>query len=75
MFRSREGVIIKWPLNGLFHDRRDMIITSQMVVIRFPSNDGRYFKCRNLVILISEIPVIEFTVLKAIISIILIEGQ
>ena len=28
----REGVIIDCPLNGQFHDRRDMIITSQMAV-------------------------------------------
>ena len=40
---AREDVIIEWPLNGLFHDRRDVILTSQMVVIRFPSNDGRNF--------------------------------
>ena len=46
----REGVIVEWPLNGLFYDRRGVIITSQMVVIRFPSNDGHYFKCRNFVI-------------------------
>ena len=48
--RPREGVIIEWPLNGLFHDRRDVIITSQMVVIWFPSNNGGYLKCRNFVI-------------------------
>ena len=23
---AREGVIIKWPLSGLLHDRRDLII-------------------------------------------------
>ena len=43
------GSIIEWPLNGLFHDRRDVIITSQMIIIRFPSNDGRYLKFRNFV--------------------------
>ena len=32
---SREGVIIEWPLNCLFHDRRDVIIMSRMVVFRF----------------------------------------
>ena len=26
---SREGVIIEWPLFHLFHDARDVIITSQ----------------------------------------------
>ena len=25
--RQREGVIIEWPLNGLFHERRDVIMT------------------------------------------------
>ena len=54
--KPMEGVTIEWPLNGFFHDCRDMIITSQMVIIRFPSNDGRYLKCRNFVILILEIP-------------------
>ena len=28
----REGVIIECPLNGQFHDRRDVIITSRMAV-------------------------------------------
>ena len=55
---AREGVIIQWPLNGLFHDCRDVIIRSWMVVIMFPSNNGRYLKCRNFVILILEIPAI-----------------
>ena len=32
-FNSREGVIIEWPLNDLFHNRRDVIHTSRMVVI------------------------------------------
>ena len=32
-FKSREGVIIKWPLNDLFNDGRDVIISSQMAVI------------------------------------------
>ena len=26
MIHSREGVIIQWPLNGLFHERRDIIM-------------------------------------------------
>ena len=30
--QAREGVIIEWPLNGQFHDRRDVILTSQMAV-------------------------------------------
>ena len=29
---AREGVIIERPLNDLFHDRRDVILTSQMAV-------------------------------------------
>ena len=49
LYLAREGVIIEWPLNGLFHDCRNAIITSQMVVIRFPSDDGHFFKCRNFV--------------------------
>ena len=40
-------MIIKWPLNGLFHDRCGVIIMSQMVIIRIPSNDGHYLKCWN----------------------------
>ena len=28
----REGVIIEWLLNGQFHDRRDVILTSRMAV-------------------------------------------
>ena len=67
----REGVIVEWPLNGLFYDRRGVIITSQMVVIRFPSNDGHYLKCRNFFILIKEIPanylVFEITMTKALV--------
>ena len=27
-----EGIIIKCPLNGLFHNARDIILTSQMAV-------------------------------------------
>ena len=30
---SSEGVIIEWPLNGLFNNGRDVIIPSQMAVI------------------------------------------
>ena len=29
---SREGVIIECPLNGQYHDRRDVILTSRMAV-------------------------------------------
>ena len=29
---SREGVIIECPLNGQYHDRCDVILTSQMAV-------------------------------------------
>ena len=32
LYEAREGVIIEWPLNGQFHDRRDVILTSQMAV-------------------------------------------
>ena len=49
-------MIIEWPLNGQYHERRDVNITSRMVVFRFPSNNDRYLKCRNFVILIKEIP-------------------
>ena len=31
----REGVIIKWPLNDLFNDNRDVIILSRMGIINF----------------------------------------
>ena len=30
--KSREGVIIELPLNGLFHDARDVFLTSLMGV-------------------------------------------
>ena len=30
--RPKEGVIIEYPLNGLFHDPRDLILTSQVAV-------------------------------------------
>ena len=53
-FTPREGVIIEWPLNGLFHDRRDVIIMSQMVIIRFPFNNGRSLKCRNFVYIVMD---------------------
>ena len=32
MSKSRVGIVIKWPLNGQFHDARDFIITSRMAV-------------------------------------------
>ena len=44
---TREGVIIKWPLKGLFQERRDVIVTSRTVVFTFFANDGRYLKRRN----------------------------
>ena len=31
-FFAREGVIIECPLNGQYHDRRDVILTSRMAV-------------------------------------------
>ena len=30
--KSREGMIIECPLNGQYHDRRDVILTSRMAV-------------------------------------------
>ena len=48
--KAREGVIIELPLNGLFHDRHDVIVMSQMVIIRFPSSYGHYLKCRHFII-------------------------
>ena len=56
----REGVIVEWTLNGLFHDPRDVIIPPRTVVIRFVSNNGRYLKCRNFVILLRAKRVGEF---------------
>ena len=64
-YRIREGVIIEWPQNWLFHDRHDVIIMSRAVVIRFPSNNGRYLKCRNFVsrnVIITESIDLEMTV-------------
>ena len=60
----REGVIIEWPLNCLFHDRRDVILTSPMVVIRFLSNNDRYLKYWNVDISVTQSP--KFTRLKRI---------
>ena len=31
-FLPKEGVIIECPLNGQYHDRRDVILTSRMAV-------------------------------------------
>ena len=31
--KPREGVIIDWPLNGQFHDRHEVILTSQLAII------------------------------------------
>ena len=39
MTSPREGVIIEWPLNGQFHDVRDVISTSRNDVRGFPSDD------------------------------------
>ena len=30
--KSREGYIIEYPQHDLFHDRRDVILTSQMAL-------------------------------------------
>ena len=35
-------MIIERPLNGLFHDCRDVILMSRKVVIKFPSNGDHY---------------------------------
>ena len=51
MLCARGGVIIEWPLNGQFHNRRDVILTSQMAVSSFIVK-SRYYddqKSRNLV--------------------------
>ena len=32
-FKTRDGIIIECPLNGLFQDAHDVILTSQMAVI------------------------------------------
>ena len=55
---AREGVIIEWPLKGLFHDRRDVILTSRTVIITFFANDGHYLKRQKFVNLNKEIPAI-----------------
>ena len=39
-FSPREGVIIEWPLNGQFHDARDVILTSRNEVRGFPSDNN-----------------------------------
>ena len=36
--RPREGVIIEWPLNGQFHDARDIILTSRTDVREMVDN-------------------------------------
>ena len=36
----REGVIIEWTLNGLFHDARDVILTSPTDVMEMEDNDN-----------------------------------
>ena len=36
---TREGVIIKCTLNGLFHDACDIIITSQMAIRELDDDD------------------------------------
>ena len=37
--RPREGVIIEYPLNGQFHDARDVILTSRKDVRGFAGDD------------------------------------
>ena len=39
-FRPREGVIIDYPQKDLFHDPRDVIITSWMAVSDLADNDN-----------------------------------
>ena len=34
----REGVIIEWPLNGLFHDARDIILMSRTDIREMKDN-------------------------------------
>ena len=46
---SREGFIIEGPLLRQFHDPRDVILTSQMVVIKIFSNGDRYIKHRKII--------------------------
>ena len=36
---AREGVIIEYPLNGQFHDARDVILTSRKDVRGFAGDD------------------------------------
>ena len=36
---AREGVIIEWPLNGQFHDARDVILTSRTDVREMVDDD------------------------------------
>ena len=38
-FASREGVIIECPLNGQFHDARDVILTSRNDIKGFAGYD------------------------------------
>ena len=42
--KARERVIIKWPLNGLFHDPRDVILMPRMAVLG-TTDDGPYHYC------------------------------
>ena len=37
--QPREGVIIEWPLNGQFHDTRDVILTSRTNVRELVDDD------------------------------------
>ena len=54
MIHSREGVIIEWPLNGQFHDARDVILTSQIDVREMVDHDhdisSEYRKCLHFLI-------------------------
>ena len=40
LMKAREGVIMEWPLNGQFHNARDIILTSRNDVRGFPSDDN-----------------------------------
>ena len=39
---SREGAIIEWPLNGQFHDARDVILTSRTDVREMVDDDDEW---------------------------------
>ena len=41
---SREGLIIEYPINGLFHDPRNIILMSQMAISEVVANVGNDVK-------------------------------